>query len=115
MKYEEFKNGMDAYRRTVDDEAKSLKDSFSVVLKLSAMYRKLDNEERNFADRVLAEWVLSKDECLRFDALALIDDFKVLESLPALEELAKRLYSSCTPGAPYELQKVNRIIKKFSS
>jgi len=62
------------------------------------------------ADQVLTEWVLSKDEGVRFDALALIDDFKILKAIPALQKLATRLVSSSAPSAPYELQKVDRVI-----
>ena len=62
------------------------------------------------ADQVLAEWALSDDEAVRFDALALIDEFKITNAAPALRKLKSRLASSSEPGAPYELQKVYRII-----
>ena len=67
------------------------------------------------ANRVLAEWALSDDENVRFDALALIDDFKIASAAPALQELARRLASDGTPGAPYELKKVRRIISNLAS
>jgi hypothetical protein len=43
--------------------------------------------------QVLAEWALSDDEATRFDALALIEDFKLAAALPALRKLAVRLGS----------------------
>jgi len=62
------------------------------------------------ADQVLAEWVLAEDEKVRFDALALIADFKIGSAVPALRTLARRLAWSPAPGAPYELKKVDRIL-----
>jgi hypothetical protein len=39
--------------------------------KLYARYRGFSKDDRAMADEVIAEWVLSDDESLRFDALAL--------------------------------------------
>lgn len=110
MKLDEFRRQME-YRRAVDEEAASMKDSYVSLDRLHALYRKFDSEEQKMADQVLAEWALSDDEKLRFDALALIDDFKVASTVPALRQLANRLASSDAPSAPYELKKVNRIIE----
>jgi len=65
------------------------------------------------ADLVLAEWALSEDDGLRFDALALIHDFSVRTATPALLELAKRLPSSLAPSPPYDLKKIERILFKL--
>lgn len=111
MKLDEFRRQMESYRRAADEEAASLKDSYVALDRLHTLYRKFDSEEQKIADQVLAEWALSADEKLRFDALALIDDFKVASAAPALRQLANRLASSDAPGAPYELKKVNRIIE----
>lgn len=110
---DEFRKEMEAYRSAVEDEARSLKDSSLVLGRLYSLYRKFDADERAMADCVLAEWALSPDENLRFDALALIDEFRIAKATPALKTLAGRLASSETPGAPYELQKVNRILREF--
>ena len=74
-----------------------------------------DDEERAMANQVLAEWVLHDDENVRFDALALIHDFRVDAALHALQHLAERLAMSSAPGAPYELQKVRRIMNSMGS
>lgn len=87
----------------------SLKDSHLALDRLHALYRKFDGEERALADQVLAEWVLSQDEKVRFDASALIDDFAIATAIPALEKLAERLATSAAPGVPYELRKIIRI------
>ncbi|MFT4047979.1 MAG: hypothetical protein QM661_14990 [Solimonas sp.] len=110
MKLNEFRLRMEAYRQDADREAMVMKDSHLALERLHAMYKKFDSEERKMADQVIAEWVLSKDEKLRFDALVLIDDFKISGTVSALRDLAKRLPLSSTPGAPYELRKVNRIL-----
>jgi hypothetical protein len=102
---------MESYRRSVDEEARALKDSYVALDRLHALYTRFDAAERTMADQVLTEWVLSDDEGLRFDALALIDDFKVKAAAAALGLLAGRLASSTAAGAPYELQKVDRILK----
>jgi cysteinyl-tRNA synthetase len=114
MKLVEFRLQMESYRREVDEEAMSLKDSYLALDRLHSLYQKFDAEERTMADQVLTEWVLSEDEKTRFDALALIDDFKIASAISALEKLAERLATSSAPGAPYELQKVRRIVGSLS-
>jgi hypothetical protein len=109
MNLDEFRSEMEGYRRSVDEEARSLKDSYLALDRLQAWYRRLDAEQRLMADQVLAEWATSDEENLRFDALALINDFKITSALPALQKLAARLASSTAPGAPYEMKKVERI------
>ena len=47
---------------------------------------------------------------MRFDAIALINDFKIVSAIPALQKLAERLMLSDTPGAPYEIKKIRRVI-----
>lgn len=79
---------------------------------LNAHYRSLGSADRLHAQAVLVEWVLANDEKLRFDALAIIDEFKVVAAVPALLTLANRLKASATPAAPYELEKVRRIIAR---
>jgi cysteinyl-tRNA synthetase len=111
MTLDEFRSEMESYRRTVDEEARSLKDSYVALDRLHTWYRGLDPEGRAVADQVLAEWALSDDEKVRFDALALVDDFKIVSALPALRELASRLATSNATGAPYELKKVERVIE----
>lgn len=109
-----FRLRMEAFRRTVDEEAMSLKDSYLALDRLHGLYNKCDQEERMMGDQVLAEWALSEDEKVRFDALALIDDFGIATALPSLRKLAERLALSRTPSAPYELQKVQRIMRDLA-
>jgi hypothetical protein len=109
MTYHEFRESMETFRRRADVEAAAQKDPQLALDQLHELYAKLDASERGMANRVLVEWCLSTDEGMRFDALAIIDDFRVSDAAPALRELANRLRKSNEPGAPYELQKANRI------
>ncbi len=76
MTYEEFGDEMESYRRDADADASARKDSQFALDRLRSLYLKFDASEQAMANRVLAEWTLSADEGMRFDALALIDEFK---------------------------------------
>jgi hypothetical protein len=110
MTLDEFRLEMASYRQSSDNEAKLLKDSFVTLERLRTLYKTFDDTERQMANEVLAEWALSEDEKLRFDALALIDHFKIVSAMPALQKLANRLASSTAPSAPFELKKLSRIV-----
>jgi hypothetical protein len=110
MTYEEFRESMESFRRSADLDAASQKDSQLTLDQLHRLYARFDELERALANRVLAEWSLSHGEGRRFDALAIIDEYSVTDTLPALRELAGRLSSSGERGAPYELQKVIRVL-----
>ncbi len=113
MNLDEFRTELAAYRKTVSDEAMSRKDSQIVLEKLQVIYKKFNEDERHMADHVFAEWVLSEDAGLRFDALALIDGLKIIAAEAALRALESRLTSSAEPGAPYEIKKVRRLLDKL--
>jgi hypothetical protein len=118
MNLDKFRLEMAAYRQSVDEEAKSLKDSYGALERLCALYRKFDDAERLMADEVLGEWVLSDDEGIRFDAIALIDKLEIRTAIPMLHKLAVRLASgaaSAVPSAPYELKKVHRVIARLDA
>ena len=110
MTYDEFRIEMEAYRAAVSKEAVMMKESNRTLRDLNGLYSRFDVEERSMADRVLTEWVQSEDEGLRFDAESIIRDFKITSTIPALEELVGRLSKASFPGAPYEADKVRRLI-----
>lgn len=115
MTYEEFRESMEAFRGNADIEAAGQKDPQLALDQLCALYEKFDESERAMANRVLAEWSLSTDIGKRFDALAIVDEYRVSEAVPALRELAIRLEKSAEPGAPFELEKVKRILDGVSA
>ena len=92
-----------------------MKDSQRAIIELSAEYQKLPNEERLVVDDLLAEWVGSDDERLRFDAMAIINDFQIDSAVPALQVLEEQLSDSSAPGAPYERAKARRLIDALRS
>lgn len=114
MNLDQFREEMWAQRESFDKEAKVLKDSNLAWQSLRNLYQKFSGEDREMADHILEEWISSEDENVRYDALVLIGDFKVVSKVPALQVLATRLASSRAPSALYELNKVNRIIDNLS-
>lgn len=114
MKGEEIRLEMNRYWHQVDREALEFKDPQIALDRLHTLYRRLDAHERAVANEVLTEWVLSDHEPKRFDAMALISDFRIAESLPSLHELISRLEQSSDPGAPFERNKAERIIVELS-
>jgi len=106
---------MEAFRAASERDAAARRNSQLVLIDLRNLYQRFDAAERSLADRVISEWVASDDENLRFDALALVDDFGLTAATEALTTLAVRLRASKLPGAPFELQKVERILRSFPS
>jgi hypothetical protein len=115
MKLKDFRREMASYRLAADQEGESFKDPYVTLEHLRTLYKKFDSAEKQMADQVFAEWALSEDEAIRFDALTLIDDFEIGAAVPALRELATRLTSSSASSAPYGLKKIQRIITQLES
>jgi hypothetical protein len=114
MRLDAFRARMNSYRKDLDDEAAALKHSQMALAKLLTWYRGLSSDERRLADSVLDEWIISESEAVRFDALALIDEFKVTTATSALRRLADRLGSSPAAGAPFELKKIERVLRDLT-
>jgi hypothetical protein len=113
MNIAELRRRMCSCRSWIDEEARELKNSQAALPLLFEMYRGLDADERRMANEVIAEWLLSDQESVRFDALALVREFDVRAARTALETLAARLASSTSPSAPYELKIVQRVEQKL--
>lgn len=64
-------------------------------------------------DKLPAQALVSNEEWKRFDALALVSDFRVRSARPKLHELGTQLETSRAPGAPFELRKVRQIIAEL--
>ena len=101
------------YWPEADQYAQSLKDPQIALERLRRLYTKFDAKERVMADQVLAEWVLSDDEAMRFDAIVLIHDFRIETAAPALRLLRDQLTLSKSPGAPFEKQRVERLLSEL--
>jgi hypothetical protein len=96
-----------------DAEAQAAKFSHEAVLRLADYYRHLDVEDKRVVDETLACWVLEGDERRRFDALALIDEFRIRLALPALEADLARLAGAAGPSVPTDRAKLERIIAEL--
>lgn len=82
-------------------------------MELRRLYASLGGDDRLVINAVLADSLASPDETLRYDALALIDEFKIREAVPRLHELNSRLSVDGSPGAPFEAAKVQRILDRM--
>ena len=100
---------MSDLRRSADAESIRLKDSQHALLVLFDYYRNLPVDRQIAAVELISDWLLSDDEALRFDALALVDEFGLKSTKPFLLVLAARLSASTAPGAKFELEKVHRL------
>jgi hypothetical protein len=99
----------------LNHRSRAAKDSQSAVLALAERYRSLDPDERGIVDEMLGAAVLSDEEWRRFDALALIDEFRIASALSSLRMLTRKLETAADPGAPYELKKVHRIMFRLTT
>jgi hypothetical protein len=102
-------------RDRLDAAARAMKNRQAAVVELSLRYGLLDPESRPAVDSLLAEWLLSEDEALRFEARAVISDHAITSALPALEQLLTRLDDSTQPGAPFEQERIREIIASLQS
>lgn len=114
MTGDELRMEMDRLWRAAAHDASASSDPYLTLDRLSGWYRELDAPTRRHADDHLGEWLTSPDEAKRFDAVALIREFGVVEALAALRELSQRLHRSTNPGAPFEREKADRLIEELS-
>jgi hypothetical protein len=114
MKFEEFKVEIEAYYRDACREAESFKDPHLTIDRLNALYRSFDHHEREMANTVFSEWILSTEGRKRYDAQVLVDQLKIANAIPALQESAQRLAKSTEPGASFEIEKVQRILANLA-
>lgn len=113
MTLDDFRSKLDAFWAAANREADELKDPYLALERLNTLYRGFDTEERELANQVLAEWVLSDEEAKRFDAVALIRQFQVTSAVSALRALADELERRDDPGAPFEREKVEALLSEL--
>jgi hypothetical protein len=101
---------MESWWSDTNPAAVAAKDSQQATFALVAEIRGLAPEDRELAEEVIGEWVLSADESKRFDALAVVDELAIRSAIPRLRELESRLAKMSGPGAPFEAKKVQRIL-----
>ena len=97
----------------VDRRHQESKDSQGALLELYERYALLDEAERKEVNQLLIEALEAGSETQRFDALAIINQFRIVDALEELRRLAVRLQHKDDPAAPFDLAKVNRIISRL--
>jgi hypothetical protein len=108
----EFRDRFEKYWADLDRDAAARKDSQGVVFQLFDYYSRLNAEERAMADQVIVEWIDAGDARRKFDALAIVDQFRIVTAVPRLQRLETELQQRTDPEAPYELAKVRRILSR---
>ena len=97
----------------LDAEAQANKFSQEALLRLSELYRALDDDERKTVDAVLRDWVLEGNPRQRFDALALIDEFIIRDAASQLRTALERLEHATGPSVPTDRAKLQRILARL--
>ena len=110
---DEMRDRLEVARRAAEAEGRVSKEAMLPLERLRDAYSRFTLQEQALGSRVLVEWLDSDDENRRFDALALIDEFTVAAAVPALGRLADRLRTSHAPGAPFEREKIGRILDRL--
>lgn len=115
MTDDELRAAWSAFRDALDVEQVAAKDSQGALPRLFEKYGSLSASEREIVDELISRDVTSSDETRRFDAVALIGEFRIASAVPALRLLAIQLESDPAPGAPFEWAKINRVLAEVQA
>jgi hypothetical protein len=110
---DEFRRQFETWWAGTDAREVARKNSQGALLELMTFYEKLDGADRIMADQVLGEWVTSDNDRKRFDALAMVDQFRIRSAVPQLRALESAIAKRSGHEAPYELAKVRRILERL--
>lgn len=98
-----------------DADAQSSKFSQGALLWLTEYYRGLDPADRQVADAVLLSWVTNGDVRQRFDALALVREFEITSTLPAVRAEPAWLRDAVGPPVASDREKLTRVVERLES
>lgn len=105
----------DTMWRRIDAQATAKKDSNQALIRLKDLYASFDAADRQIVDTVLSEWVLlDLNSRRRFDALALIQHFRIRAALPAVLKARCDLKGATDPSVPFEDDRLRRIGESLS-
>jgi hypothetical protein len=113
MTYEEFREQLDDWWQQTDAREVAAKNSQGALLDLMVLYERLDPQEQGLADQVLGEWIASPNQRKRFDALAMVDHFRIRSAVASLRSHAQEVEKRTDHEAPYELAKIARILSRL--
>jgi len=98
----------------INNEAIKNKESQKALFDLITLYKGFSDEEITTANEVIFEWVLSEDVAKRYDGLALINEFLLVDAISVLNDLSNKLREENEPSSKYEITKITRIMKKLN-
>lgn len=100
---------LESHRR-LSVEAEVLRDSQAVAFGILSEFDALSSEDRMAIYPVLAEWLVSDDNRLRYDAAFVISQRNIREIMPAVQIALDKCEHTAGPEAHYEAKKLRRII-----
>lgn len=100
-------------RRRLSVESMASRDSQAVSFGLLSKYDQLKPDERETIFPLLSEWLLSEDECLRYDAVFIISQRKIRELTPGILKALSKWSQKDGPESRYETLKLKRIVDEL--
>lgn len=110
MNQDEWRKTIGDWWSEIDAQALASKDSQAATLLLLERFRELNEDTMPVAAAVLGEWVLSTNSRQRFDALAVVQEFRLVSAVSQLRELESRLSVIAGPEALFEAKKVRALL-----
>ena len=101
-------------RKCLSEQADAIKDSQSVAFGLLEEYDNLHYNERVAINDILAEWLLSDDETLRYDACFLISQRCIVSLVNEIKKAILCSQKRSEPGQKYEIKKLKRILNELN-
>jgi len=93
--------------------AEGMKDSMSIVFNLQDLYKNLSNDEKLIVHGILAEWLLSEDSALRYEASYLISEEHIKSLRDVVEKAIPKAEGRKQPEAKYEVLRLKRILSEL--
>jgi hypothetical protein len=100
--------------RRLTAEAEASRDSQAVAFGILSEFDLLGVDDREDVFPLLAEWLLSDDRCLRYDAAFIISQRKVREMFPALHVALAKCERTAGPEARHDAENLRRIIDELA-
>lgn len=102
---------LDRLWEKIDSQALMEKQSAMATFEIARIYRASEPEFRKAAREAFGRWLLSPNERMRFDALALIREFDVFEAIPNLRRLQQLLDRVQGSEAEFDREKVRDVLR----
>ena len=115
MTLDRVRQQLESLRSSAGHEGHLQRDAELPLERLRAAYAATPADDRPSADAVIVDWLASDDENRRFDAIELTDEFRIASAAAGLRRLRTRLLSSNAPGAPFEVEKIDRVLRGLTA